>query len=93
MFLLGTSRTDSNCHGDICPGKISSGHICTYQEYLSCYCPDFDQTLKVGSRDHLEQIPTVNVTFVQAKFVLAKLVHIRKMTAVIDPIFTKLLHQ
>ena len=29
------------------------------QQYLSCYWPDFDQTLKVGSWEHLEQIPTV----------------------------------
>ena len=44
---LRTSRTDSNCYGDICPGNICqgnicqgnicSGDICTYQEYLSCY--------------------------------------------------------
>ena len=40
--FLGTYRTDSNCHsdicpGNICPGNICSGDICTYQEYLSCY--------------------------------------------------------
>ena len=35
--LLGTSRKDSNSHGDICPGNICPGDICTYQEYLSCY--------------------------------------------------------
>ena len=33
---------------DICPGKICPGDICPYQEYLSCYWPDVDQTLKVG---------------------------------------------
>ena len=27
--------------------------------YLSCYWPDFDQIFKVGSGEHLEQIPTV----------------------------------
>ena len=32
--------------------------------------PDFDQTLKVGSWEYLEQIPIVTVTFVQATFVL-----------------------
>ena len=47
--FLGTSKTDSNCHGDICPGHICPGNICTYKEYLSCYWHDFDQTLKVGS--------------------------------------------
>ena len=30
----------------ICPGDICPGDICPYQEYLSCYWPDFDQTLK-----------------------------------------------
>ena len=29
------------------------------QQYLSCYLPDFDGTLKVGSCEHLEQIPTI----------------------------------
>ena len=33
--ILGTSRTDSNCHGDICLGNICLGDICPYQEYLS----------------------------------------------------------
>ena len=31
-------------------------------KYLSCYWPNFDQTL--GSWEYLEQIPTVTVTFV-----------------------------
>ena len=61
--LLGTSRTDSNCHGDICPWNICPHDICPYQKYLSCDWPDFDETLKVGSWEHLEQIPTVTVTF------------------------------
>ena len=60
------------------------------RQYLSCYWPDFDQTLKVGSWEHLEQVPTVTVTFVQATFVLATFVHIRNISAVTDPILTKL---
>ena len=31
----------TNCHYDICPGNICLGDICPYQEYLSCYWPDF----------------------------------------------------
>ena len=31
------------------------------QQYLSCYLPDFDQTLKVGSWEHLEQALTVTI--------------------------------
>ena len=59
------------------------------------YCTDFDQTLKVGSWEHLEQIPTVTVTFVQAiffqaTFVLVTFVHIRNISAVTDTIWTKL---
>ena len=50
---MGTSRTDSNCHRDICPGNICPGNICLYQEYISCYSLDFDQTLEVGSQDNL----------------------------------------
>ena len=38
-----------NCHCDICPGNICLGDICPYQEYLSSYWSNFDQTLKVGS--------------------------------------------
>ena len=34
--------------------------------------PDFDETLKIGSWEHLEQISPVMVTFVQATFVLVR---------------------
>ena len=51
--------TYSNCHNDICPGYICPCNICPYKEYLSCYWSNFDQTLKVGSWDHLKHIPTV----------------------------------
>ena len=61
-----------------------------HQQYLSCYWPDFDETLKVGSCEHLEHIPTVWVTFVHAIFVLATFVHIRNISAVTDPILMKL---
>ena len=71
--FLESSWTDSNCHGDICQGNICPGNICTYREYLSCYWPDFYQTLKVDSLDHLELILTVMATFVQATFVLRHL--------------------
>ena len=54
--FLGPSGTDSNCHGDICPCNICPGDICPYQEYLSCYWPDSDETFNVGSWQHLEQI-------------------------------------
>ena len=51
--------------------------------------------LNVGSWEHLEQIPTVTVTFVQAifvqeTFVLVTFVHIRNISAVTDTIWTKL---
>ena len=58
--------------------------------YLSSYWPDFDQTLKVGSWDPLEQIPTVMVTFVQATFVPETFVLFRNISPVTDPILTKL---
>ena len=77
--LPGTSRTDSNCHSDICTGKICPGDICPYKEYLSCYWPHFDQTLKVGSLEFVEQIPTVTVTFF----------HIRNISAVNNQILMK----
>ena len=40
--------------------------------------------------EHLEQIPTVRVTFVHATFVLATYVHIRNISAVTDMILMKL---
>ena len=52
--------------------------------------PNFDETLKIGSWEYLEQIPTVMVTFVQATFVLVTFVHIRNISAVSDTIWTKL---
>ena len=88
--FLWTFRTYSNCQGDICPRNICPRDICPYQEYLSCYWPDFDETLQVGSWVHLEQILTVTVTFVKAIFVLVKFVHIRNISAVTDPILVKL---
>ena len=32
LRFLGTTRTDFNCHGNICPGNICPGNICTYQQ-------------------------------------------------------------
>ena len=46
-------QTDSNRHYGICPGNICPGNICPYREYLCSNWPPFDQTLKVGSWDHL----------------------------------------
>ena len=83
--LLGTSRTDSNCHGDICPRNICTFDIYLYQEYLSCYWPDFDETLNIVSWEHLEQIPTVTVTFGQATFVLVTFVQKRNISTVVEP--------
>ena len=60
------------------------------QQYLSCYWPDFDETLKVGSWEHLEQTLTVTGTFVQATFVPATFVHIRNISTVTDLILMKL---
>ena len=46
---------------------------------LSCYWPNFHETLKVGSWEHLEHIPTVTVTFVQTTFLQVTFVHIRNI--------------
>ena len=35
------SASNSNCHYDNCPDNICLGHICPYQEYCSCYWPNF----------------------------------------------------
>ena len=66
-------------HSDICPGI----EISTTQDKS----PDFDQNLKVGSWDYLEQILTVMVTFVYAIIVLV--ISVLNISPVTDPIMTK----
>ena len=61
-----------------------------HHQYLSCYWPNFNQTLNKGSWDHLQQIPTMTMTFVKATFVMATSVHIRNVSAVTAPILPKL---
>ena len=51
-----------------------------YQQYLSCYWPDLDQTLNKGSLEHIQLITTVTTTFVQATFVLGTFVHINNIS-------------
>ena len=58
------------------------------KKFKNSYWPNFDETLKVGSWEHLEQIPIVMMTFVKATVVLATLVHIRNISTVIDTIWT-----
>ena len=82
-------------YGDICLCNICPGDICPNQEYLICYRPDFDETLNVGSWEHLEQIQTVTGTFVQTTFVQSTFtqmtfIHIKNISAVTDPILMKL---
>ena len=57
------------------------------QQYLSCYWPNFDKNLKVGSLEHLEQIP---ITSVLATYVLRTFVHISQGSVVNDKIVNKL---
>ena len=83
-MYLGSSLTDNICHSNICPGNI-----CPYKEYISCHWPDFNQTLKVSSWNHLSQMLIVTVTFVRATFLLATFVHIRNISAVTEHILTK----
>ena len=42
-----------------------------------------NKNLKTGSWEHLEQIPAVRVTFVQATCVFATFVHIKNISALI----------
>ena len=63
-------------------------HPPTYQlngtNISSYYWPDFNQTLKVGSCDYIELIPSVMVIFVQTTYVLATFINIRNISAVTD---------
>ena len=89
--LMGTCRTDSKWPSDICIDNICPGDIYPYVEYLSCYQPDFDQTLKEGSWEHLEEFPNVMVIFVQTTHVLATFVHVSNISTVTNLFLTKLL--
>ena len=92
--FLGPSWTDSKCQSGVCPGNICPCNICPYQDYISCYWLDFDQTLNVGSWDNLYQIPTVmGTTFVQGTCILATIVHISNISAVTELILTIFLDQ
>ena len=82
--VQGTYTTDYNCHHNICPGNICPGDICPYQQYLSWIWPNLDQILNKGSWEHIQRITTVTATFVLGTFV-----HIRNISAVIGPIWTK----
>ena len=52
--------------------------------------PDLDETLRVGYWEHLKQILTVMVTFVQATYALVTFVHISNISAVTGLIWIKL---
>ena len=45
--LLEPSIKAANSYGNICPINICPNDMSPYQEYLSCYRLNFDQTLKV----------------------------------------------
>ena len=65
--FLGTSKTDSRFMVTFvqASGIICSHNIFPYQEYLSCYWPDYDEILKVGSWEHLEEVFGSNIFFIQ----------------------------
>ena len=86
--VMGTNTTDYNCHHDIWQGNICPGDICSYQQYLSCYWPDLDQTLNKVFWEHTQQITTVTTTFVQATFA-----HISNISAVSGPVLDQTLNK
>ena len=67
--VLETYTPDCNCRHNSFPGNICPGDVCPYQQYLSCYWPNFDQTLIKESWEHLQHITTVPMTFVLGTFV------------------------
>ena len=84
---LGTSTTDFSCHSDICPGNISPGDVCPYQQYLSSYWPNFLAVLIfVGNffffLDRTSFIPTHPPP--------PHKLNISNISALTDPIFMKL---
>ena len=45
------------CCGSSTKYAVDPPHQTQNKQYLSCYSTDFDETLKVGSCDHLNPIP------------------------------------
>ena len=45
------------CCGSSTKYAVDPPHQTQNKQYLSCYSTDFDETLKVGSWDHLNPIP------------------------------------
>ena len=45
------------CCGSSTKYAVDPPHQTQNEQYLSCYLSDFDETLKVGSWDHLNPIP------------------------------------
>ena len=76
--LQGTSRADSNCHSDICPGNICLGHICPYQEYLrsQVFLTRFWPNFKGRFLGPTLTDVIIALIFVQATLVLASFVRI-----------------
>ena len=89
-FKQGTYTTDYNRHHAICTGDICPGDICPYQQYLSCYWPDLNQTLNKGFWENIQQITAITSTFAKATFVLGTFIHISNISAVTGPIWIKL---
>ena len=58
----------------LCTPTTTTTHNC------KLFLTQFDQTLKIGSLNHLEQIPSVTVTYVHATFVYVTFVHIRNIS-------------
>ena len=59
-------------------------------QYFSCYWPNFNETLNIGSWEHSEQVPPVTVTFVQKYLSWGYLSYIWNISDVTDPMLTKL---
>ena len=78
--FLEPSLTASEYQVDICRGNICPGDICPYEEYLSFYWPNVDQTLKV-------KMPTVMVIFVHSTFVLVTFGQFRNISILTKTIF------
>ena len=97
-WILCSCQSSSTCTSEC--GTPSSACLFIYvwdiflsyqhMQYLSCYCPYFDETFMVGYQEHLEQILTVTVTFVSETFVPATFVHIRNISDITELILTKL---
>ena len=74
--------TDVNNYGDICPVSIVLATFVHIRNISAVTDRIFNQTLMLGSLDHLKQMETITISFIKATCVLATFMDISNISGV-----------